>query len=271
MKSLKLLLFLLLFFLQFAAKAQLNEENKFVSIVLGCSGGITENNLSSYLLANFDSDDFICLDAGSLYNGISKAYQMGSFDGNNIHDSIQIKPEAWILRNSIKAYLISHTHLDHTAGLILSSPIDSKKEIYGLPFTIESLKKNIFNWDVWANFTNEGQGFHLNKYRLIELEKQKPIKIKNTDFTAEAFQLSHSNPVKSTAFLIHSGDYCVLYCGDTGADSIEKTNNLDLLWERIAPLIVEEKLRAIFIETSFPSNKADSLLFGHLTPELLMI
>lgn len=270
MNDIKLWLFAIAFFLQSILNAQINEENKFISIVLGCSGGITENNLSSYLLANFDSDDFICLDAGSLYNGISKAYKMGSFDGIEIPDSIKTKAEAWILRNFIKAYLISHPHLDHTAGLIISSPIDSNKEIYGLDFTIESLKKNTFNWDVWANFTNEGEGFHLDKYNFVKLEEKKSTKIANTEFTVEAFELSHLKPVKSTAFLVQSGDYYLLYCGDMGADETEKTNNLNALWERIAPLIVEEKLRAIFIETSFPSDYPDSLLFGHLTPKLLM-
>ncbi|CAF1655963.1 unnamed protein product, partial [Didymodactylos carnosus] len=59
--------------------------------------------------------------------------------------------------------------------------------------------------------------------------------------------------------------------GDTGADEIEKTDKLQHLWSKVAPLIKQKKLRAIFIEVSFQNNeKLANELYGHLTPKLLM-
>jgi cAMP phosphodiesterase len=42
------------------------------------------------------------------------------------------------LKDYIKAYFVSHGHLDRL-GLIINSPADSKKNIYVIPFV-----KNIF-------------------------------------------------------------------------------------------------------------------------------
>jgi 3',5'-cyclic-nucleotide phosphodiesterase len=88
--------------------------------------------------------------------------------------------------------------------------------------------------------------------------------------TVKAFPLSHVNPFESTAFLIQNGEDAVLYLGDTGPDSVEKSDDLSMLWKAIAPLIVQKQLRGIFIEVSFPNEQPDSLLFGHLTPKHLM-
>ena len=52
---------------------------KFVTVVLGNTGGPREDSLSSYLLAPKGEDAFVALDAGTLLVGISKAKQMGSF------------------------------------------------------------------------------------------------------------------------------------------------------------------------------------------------
>jgi len=92
----------------------------------------------------------------------------------------------------------------------------------------------------------------------------------NTSMTVRAFKLSHSYPYESTAFLINSNKNFILYLGDTGADTIEKTHNLYQLWQYCSPLIKAKKLKAIFIEVSFDNEQPEKLLFGHLTPHLLM-
>src|ERR1700743_2158540 len=83
-------------------------------------------------------------------------------------------------------------------------------------------------------------------------------------------RLSHGAPYESTAFLVRSGDSYLLYLGDTGADSVEHSDKLHALWQSAGPLIKAGKLKAIFIEVSFPSEQADQSLFGHLTPRWLM-
>jgi 3',5'-cyclic-nucleotide phosphodiesterase len=91
-----------------------------------------------------------------------------------------------------------------------------------------------------------------------------------TPLAVTAYPLSHGTPYQSTAFLVKSGDACLLYLGDTGADSVEHSDKLHRLWQVAGPLIQAGKLKAIFIEVSFPLEQPDKSLFGHLTPHWLM-
>ena len=236
------------------------QQNSFKVIPLGVKCGSDESNLSSYMLAPQKSDKYICLDAGTLYSGLRKAISNGVFH----------KPIDTILRNNIKAYLISHGHLDHIAGMILNSPDDAPKNIYGTSSTIEILKNKYFTWESWANFGDQGEKPTLNKYHYVILDTLQEIAIDHTDMYVTAFTLSHGNPYKSTAFLVRHDSAYILYLGDTGADEIEKSDRLYLLWQHIAPLIQTKKLKGIFIEVSFPNEQHDNLLFGHLTPKWLM-
>ena len=257
----KTTLIVILYTLQMAAAhGQTTTKPSFKVVPLGVKGGSDESNLSSYMLAAAGSNDYICLDAGTLHHGIQKAIDAGIFRGS----------VTTILKNNIKGYLISHPHLDHVAGLIINSPDDTSKNIYALPFCTEVLKEQYFSWKSWANFADEGEKPMLNKYHYKVLTPGEETPMEHTSLAVTAFQLSHSNPYKSTAFLVRSPDACILYLGDTGADTTEHTNNLQLLWQRIAPLIKEKKLKAIFIEVSFDNAQPDKLLFGHLTPRLLM-
>src|SRR5471030_1821713 len=75
-------------------------------VPLGVKGGIDESNLSAYMVAVEGSNDYICLDAGTLHYGIEKAIENKVF---NI-------PADEVLKKYIKGYVISHSHLDHIAG-----------------------------------------------------------------------------------------------------------------------------------------------------------
>ncbi len=242
------------------AQSQSNKTLSFKIIPLGVKGGSDESNLSSYMIASEGSDKYICLDAGTLNYGIQQAIKNGLLIGN----------ATLILKTNVKAYLISHPHLDHVAGLIINSPDDSSKNIYALSFCIDVLKSNYFTWKNWANFANEGDKPVLSKYHYVYLDTLKEMAIENTEMFVRPFLLSHARPGTSTAFLIRQNDAYILYLGDTGADEAEKKDNLLILWKFIAPLIKSKQLKAIFIETSFPNEQPIKQLFGHLTPSLLM-
>jgi len=230
----------------------------FTIIPLGVKGGDDESNLSSYMIAPRGSENYVCLDAGTINAGIQKAIEYKSLRG--ISEEIQ--------RKQIKGYLISHAHLDHVAGLIINSPADTSKNIYGIPSVLNILRDKYFTWDAWANFANEGEKPQLKKYTYFPLIEGNTYPLDGTEMKVRAFELSHGNPYKSTAFLISHNDSYVLYLGDTGADEIEKSDKLAKLWQTIAPIINAGQLKAIFLEVSFPNEQPDKQLFGHLTPKL---
>jgi cAMP phosphodiesterase len=259
----KKILYLLLYLFVFGLNtlfAQSKNEHSFKVLPLGIKGGLDESNLSAYMIAPVGSENYICADAGTIRHGIDVAIAAKAIKG-----SADV-----ILNNHIQGYLISHGHLDHVAGLIMNSPEDSKKNIYALPSVADVLKDKYFTWKAWGNFTTEGELPHLDKYTYVYLNPGKKIELAGTAMQVTAFPLSHGPSYESTAFLIsHAKDH-LLYLGDTGADQVEKSNDLQQLWTTVAPLIQKHQLKAIFIETSFFDKQPEKLLFGHLTPRLLM-
>jgi len=232
----------------------------FKVVPLGVYGGSDESNLSAYMLAPIGSDAYVCLDAGTLHAGIEKA----------VANRVFIVDADTVLQRYIKGYFISHPHLDHLAGMIINSPEDAPKKIYGLPYTLNVLRDNYFTWKSWANFGSEGDKPILNKYHYTPLIPGEKMPVDNTTMTVQAFVLSHGNPYESTAFLISNQDSYMLYLGDTGSDEVEKSTKLHELWEYIAPLVKSKALKGIMIEVSFPDEQPIKSLFGHLTPHLLM-
>ena len=237
----------------------------FELVVLGEKGGIQDGNLSAYLLRAINEQHYISLDAGTLVNGINIAQQHNAFA-----DLTLIQDPKWnitgnILRQHIKGYLISHGHLDHVAGLLISSPEDSAKPIYALPSVNQTLIDTYFNWKAWANFTNKGLPPRLNKYQLVDLIPKQSQTITDTSLKVTAFSLSH--PLESTAFVIEKDQDLFVYLGDTGPDQVEKQGKLKALWQYLAQQLKDKHLRALVIEVSFTNQQPDNLLFGHLTPK----
>ena len=100
------------------------------------------------------STDFISLGAGTHLGGIEIAQRKQSLSGEDNSQS-PLTPSGQVLSEYIKAYLISHAHLDHVAGLVINSPVDSKKPIYGIPFTIDNIRDYLFNWKIGLDFGKE--------------------------------------------------------------------------------------------------------------------
>lgn len=234
----------------------------FTIIPLGVRGGSDESNLSSYLISENGKEDFLALDAGTLYSGIHHYLTKNGKSDKNPSD---------FLRNKIKGYFISHPHFDHTSGLIINSAEDSPKKIYGSEYTLKALKNHVFIWETWANFTDEGEKPTLNKYSYQLLETGKWYPVEHTDLDIQLFELSHTGNGKSSAVLVkNSKSAYFLYLGDTGADSVEKSDLLQKLWASISPLIKNHQLKGIAIECSYTNDQPNQNLYGHLKPELLI-
>ncbi|MHA4737842.1 MBL fold metallo-hydrolase [Dyadobacter sp. MSC1_007] len=232
----------------------------FKVVPLGVYGGTADGNLSAYMVAPTGTDAYVCLDAGTVSNGIARAIANGAF---SVSADI-------VLKRYIKAYLISHPHLDHVSGMIINSVDDTIKQVYGFEPCIATLRDHYFNWKSWPNLASEGAIPALKKYRYQILLEGEERPVLETRMSVRAFRLAHSNPYESAAFLIRNGEGYVLYLGDTGPDDVEKTDKMRLVWEAVSPLVKSGKLKGIFLEVSYPNTQQDRQLYGHLTPRWLM-
>ncbi|MDP1602209.1 MAG: 3',5'-cyclic-nucleotide phosphodiesterase [Legionella sp.] len=228
----------------------------FQIVALGVNGGLVDGNLSSYLLKPIHEDNYVALDAGTLVQGLLKAFAPSV----NIGD---------ILAHHIPAYLISHAHLDHLMGFVMAQPeLCNKQVLMAREETMRVLQSKVFNWEIWGNFGDKGVKPQLNcqHYQTIPLHQWIPIP--DTKLSVKAFPLSHGNGFLSTAFLINYKKEYLLYFGDTGADTLEKGHALQDIWTEIAPIIRKKQLHAILLECSYTNAQPKARLFGHLKPSL---
>ncbi|MGB8052215.1 MAG: MBL fold metallo-hydrolase, partial [Azonexus sp.] len=100
--------------------------------ILGCSGGIGGEHLRTTSLL---VDDDVLIDAGT---GV----------GDLPIDELA----------RIDHLFLTHTHLDHIAclPLMIDSVADRRGKpltVYGIPPVLDILRKHVFNWLVWPDFT----------------------------------------------------------------------------------------------------------------------
>lgn len=241
----------------------------FQIVVLGCSGGPRENNLSGYLISPLNTQQWIVLDAGSLLAGLDKALEKDNLKNVPFADP-KFTPACEMLVKHVKGYLLSHAHLDHISGLVLNSQIDSKKYILGIDSTIDNLRDHIFNGKIWPNYGSEGIEPILNLYQYIRLPLHEEQPIPDTEMTVETYLLSHPDKYPSSAFLIEYKGRYILYFGDTSSDYLEKEKHIERIWRRIVPLLKNGSLHGILLECSFPHEDSEQVIYGHLDSHLMM-
>jgi 3',5'-cyclic-nucleotide phosphodiesterase len=238
-------------------------------VALGALGGIQDGNLSAWLVHPHDDDRAVTFDAGTLVNGLRIADDNGAFDAVKVPTDSALSRVGIVLTDRIKGYLVSHAHLDHVAGLVIASPDDSRKPIYVLPSVGAALVESYFNWQAWPNFSDRGKAPQLKKYPIVALQPGAVVPLQDTKMTVTAFPLAHGG-VESTAFLVESDGDAILYFGDTGPDPVEKTTKMRDVWTAVAEKARQRRLKAILIESSYPSDRPDAQLFGHLTPKWIL-
>ncbi|CAF1015429.1 unnamed protein product [Didymodactylos carnosus] len=274
-----------------------SSSSAFSILPLGIFGGLDESSLSAYMLAPINSDRYICLDAGTIRYGLKAVLQ--NDESRRLFPGVQPGDEDQVLQQNIKAYLISHGHLDHTAGMIHNSPNDLRangsnpsKSIYGIKETIDVIRDHLFNGKAWPNMGNAApesnpETFQIKTYKYEVLKPNTfPQLIDQTNMKVTVYKLRHVFPVLSSAFLVEQSESsstapAILYLGDTGSDEYEyedkdktqKSTYMKTLWKQIAEKMMSKAidLRAVFIEVSYMNSQPTNLLFGHLTPKLLAV
>ncbi len=241
--------------------------DSFELTVLGDRGGIQDGNLTAFLLKAEQDSTYLTLDAGTLISGLEAAIKKGAFSDISVPKESEYGLTGYILREKIQGYLISHSHLDHVAGMVIASPADSKKNIYALPATNKALSDTYFNWLAWPNFGNTGEGYKIGLYNYVDIPIGQSQEIENTSLKVTPFPLSHSSP--SGAFIIENQDNVMVFFGDTGPDEVEKSDNLNNIWVYLSDKVKRKQLKGLVIEVSFVNETKDKQLFGHLTPKWL--
>jgi ribonuclease BN (tRNA processing enzyme) len=201
--------------------------------VLGCSGSIggQQNRTTSFLV-----DHDILVDAGTGVGDLSLAEL-----------------------TLIDHIFITHSHLDHvdsiaffldSVGALRPKPVT----VYTTKPTIEILKKNLFNWDIWPDFTvipTPEEPW----LRYQEIEVGEVITLGARKITV----LPAIHTVPAVGYQLDSGKGSLVFTGDTGPN--------DGLWEVVNKI---ENLKFLIIETAF-SDKERRIaeLALHLCPSML--
>ncbi len=241
----------------------------FEVIALGVRSGVADGNLSSYLIRPLGTNEAVLCDAGTLGHGLKRAEAVGALNDIPIMPNSTLSRAGHVLKQTIRAYLISHAHLDHVAGLVLTSPEDTPKPLYALSQTNAILAENLFNNRVWGAMGDKGPKPRIGKYTYHNMEPGQSHTLQDTTMNITAWPLSHASTT-STAFLIQQKGSAILYFGDTQADQPDGPQNLHNLWEAVAPLVQNNTLNTIIIGVTYPDTHPDDALCGQLRPKDLL-
>jgi len=182
--------------------------------ILGAYGSkSTTTNLTSFLIT-----DEIAVDCGNLINGL----------GENIVN--------------IKHILLTHTHFDHIADLPIMldsyySHLSNTIKIYSTKQNIKILKSNIFNGDIWPDFSKISlNNSHDKVIEFVELEYNQTYQISGINFTP--FENNHMDG--SCGYIINDE---LMITSDT--------YKCDNIWDI---LNTKTTINKLITEVSFPSS-----------------
>lgn len=201
--------------------------------VLGAFGGEGLGHRPSAFLVN----DRILVDGGSVTGALSIPEQL-----------------------SIEHALVSHSHLDHLAGLVYLTETlgfcetGAAVTIAAIDPVVTALRAGVFNNVLWPDFTKIPHAdVPVVKYRTLFEEVEQRV----GDVWVTPVLVNHTVP--TSGFIIHDGSTGVIYSADTGPT--------EAIWREARGL---QGLRAVLLECAFP-NRLGALadVAKHLTPALI--
>ena len=162
---------------------------------------------------------------------------------------------------NINHIFLTHSHMDHIADIpflidIYFDDRNSSLNIYGTPDTLDNLKRNILNWEIWPDFT-EIKLSHSSDMaiKLIPIDLDTDINI--NDIKLKAIKTNHT--AGSCGFVIEKNNHALFFTADTC--------NAHKIWEEVNN---NKKINSVIIDVSFPCEyKQLAVDSKHLTLELL--
>lgn len=218
----------------------------FELLPLGVMGGERDGDLSSFAVRAAGEEGWkVVLDGGSMQQGIAE------------HLDDDRYPELQRFYLGLDHVFFTHSHLDHTAGWIMLSPMwfqaSTPARVHGLPATIDALRTHVFQSPLWGDFEAAG------KVELVPLEPGDEVAVRG--LTLSPMRLDHTVPAAGWLVRDRHGA-AFAHLGDTGPTR--------RYMARVRPLLEAGQLRALALECSFPDALHElALTTGHLTPDLI--
>jgi ribonuclease BN (tRNA processing enzyme) len=201
--------------------------------VLGAYGAEGLAQRPSAFLVN----DRILIDGGTVGGALARSEQVG-----------------------IEHALVSHSHLDHVAGLayltetLALCEAQTPLTIASLDPVVTALRTSIFNDIVWPDFTKLPRAeAPVLKFRPLKEDVEQVV----GDLWVTPVAVNHTVP--TSGFILHDSSSAMVYSGDTGPT--------DALWKAARDV---GSLRAVILECAFPNRLAGlAEIARHMTPELI--
>jgi ribonuclease BN (tRNA processing enzyme) len=158
----------------------------------------------------------------------------------------------------IQHVFLTHSHTDHTASLPIFvenvwTATGGWPRIHGLPETLDSIQRHIFNEVMWPDLVALSRKMH-PFLRMCPLYPGTPVEADGLRITP--IMVNHIVP--TVGYVISDGQAAIIIAGDTGS-----TNQL---WEAAHRT---RGLQAIFLEACFPNAMRELAMASlHLTPTM---
>lgn len=174
----------------------------------------------------------------------------------------------------VRSIFLTHPHLDHVSAFVLNLPLYAclsamVPSIYGSKFTVDALRKHVFNSIVWPDLELSG----IIAFRSIDTHSA----VRTEMFSVSTLELSHGrldngSIYPSLVYLVrHNGTGAhIAVFGDFESDLVLGTGRNRLVWQKLASLVENGSLRAILVECLTATPQDDVDLYGHLIPPHLV-